>query len=698
MNSDKIRSEHLSRRAFVYVRQSSLGQVRQHRESGQRQYDLEHHARTLGWADVVVVDEDQGKSGATAAGRQGFQRLVAEVSLGRVGAVLGLEVSRLARNNRDWYQLLDLCGLMNTLIVDAEGVYDPRVLNDRLLLGLKGTMSEAELGWIRQRAWEGALHKARRGELVIALPAGYVRTEEGRVEKHPDQRVRHAISLVFDKFAELGSAHQSVLWFRQQEIALPAHDHDPARGHRVRWRFPRFNAVVRILRNPVYAGAYAFGRTVKRTTVVDGVPRSVRAPRPSRDEWTTLIHDHHEAYISWDVYERNQHLIDHNATTKGERVRGAVRGGPSLLPGLLRCGHCGRKLHVRYGGQGGRVPRYECVSGHTNHGTERCISFGSWRVDQAMEQEILRVISPGAIEAALAEASTVMVEQADRRLALELEVQEACFEANRARRQYDRVEPENRLVATTLERRWDEALQRVSALEQRLEALQAPSPPHHVPDRASLLALADDLPRVWAAAAEGQTKKRIVRLLVEEVIAKAISDPPARIALVVHWKGGKHTQLEVARPRRGQHRRSADKATLDVVRDLARSLPDNEIARVLNRLGHRTGTGQSWTQGRVTSFRNYHEIAVYQPPAEGHELLTLGQAARTLGVNKPFVQRLIAVGLLPATQPILYAPWSIRPEDLRAEAVQQAVASAKCGRPLPRKDNPKQLSLDNSTI
>jgi DNA invertase Pin-like site-specific DNA recombinase len=298
MTSEKIRPEHLSRRAFVYVRQSSPGQVHQHRESGQRQYDLAQHACTLGWADVVVVDDDQGKSGATAAGHPGFQRLVAEVSLGRVGAVFGLEVSRLARNNRDWYQLLDLCGLMSSLIVDAEGVYDPRLLNDRLLLGLKGTM---------RRAWEGALNKARRGELVIALPAGYVRTEEGRVEKHPDQRVRHAISLVFAKFAELGSAHQSVRWFRQQEIWLPAHDHDPARGHRVRWRLPRFNAVVRILRKPFYAGADAFGRTVKRTIVVDGIPRSVRRPRPSRAGWMTLIHDHHEAW--WQASSTRRFLL-----------------------------------------------------------------------------------------------------------------------------------------------------------------------------------------------------------------------------------------------------------------------------------------------------------------------------------------------------------------------------------------------------
>ena len=311
-------------------------------------------------------------------------------------------------------------------------------------------------------------------------------------------------------------------------------------------------------------------------------------------------------------YERNQHLIDHNATTKGARVRGAVRGGPSLLPGLLRCGHCGRKLHVRYGGQGGRVPRYECVSGQTNHGTERCISFGSWRVDQAMEQEILRVISPGAIEAALAEASTVMVEQADSRLALELEVQEARFEADRARRQYDRVEPENRLVATTLERRWDEVLQRVSELEQRLEALQARA--RRITCRTgraswrwptTCRACGRRRPRCKPRSGSSDCSSR-------RSSPRRYADPLARIALVVHWKGGKHTQLEVARPQRGQHRRSADKATLDVVRDLARSLPDNEIARVLNRLGHRTGTGQSWTQGRVTAFRNYHDIAVYQ--------------------------------------------------------------------------------------
>jgi Recombinase/Recombinase zinc beta ribbon domain len=541
------------------------------------------------------------------------------------------------------------------------------------------------------------LTKARRGELVIGLPVGYVRTREGRTDKHPDQRVQHAVRLVFEKFTELGSVRQSVLWFRQQEISLPGNDRDPAWGERVKWRCPTYSATLRILRNPFYAGAYAFGRTTKQTTIVEGVARARRVARGDRADWITLIREHHEPYIAWDVYERNQALIAHNATMKGARVRGAIRGGPSLLPGLLRCGHCGRKLHVRYGGQGGRVPRYECAGAQTNHGTERCISFGSWRVDHAVEGEVLRVISPGAIEAALAGATSVTEGRDEARRALDLELQEAHYEAERARRQYDAVEPENRLVAATLERRWNGALARVHELEERVDALRGQEERHRVPDRESLLALAEEFPRVWAEA-EIITKKRIVRLLVEEIITTAVWEPRARIALVIHWKGGKHTPLEVTRQQPGQHRRCAAGAVLDVVRDLARSLPDHEIARVLNRLGHRTGTGNSWTRGRVTGFRNHHGVPVFQPSPDGPQLLTLGQAARQLGVNKPFVQRLIALQLLPATQPVVYAPWSIRPEDLERAPVQQAVAAAQSGgRAFPRTAIPDQLTLENST-
>jgi excisionase family DNA binding protein len=698
MSNDKIRPEHLGRAAFVYIRQSTLDQVRHHHESRRRQYDLAGHARRLGWTSVVVIDDDLGKSGATAAGRAGFQRLVAEVSLGHAGAVFGLEVSRLARNNRDWYQLLDLCGLMGTLIVDAEGIYDPRQLNDRLLLGLKGTMSEAELGWIRQRAQEGLLAKARRGELILGLPVGYVQTREGRVEKHPDQRVQQAIGLVFAKFAALGSVRQTLLWFRQEQLALPSNEREPGWGPAVGWRLPVYNTILKFLTNPFYAGAYVFGRTGTRTTVVDGRPRTTRGHRRDPEDWIALVRDHHEPYIPWEVYERNRQLIGHNAQMKGLMVKGAVRRGPSLLPGLLRCGHCGRRLHVTYSGTEGYVPRYGCRGAAVNHGTSLCISFGGLRVDEAIEREILRVITPGAIEAALATSAAREEEHAAVRRALELELREARYEADRARRQYDAVEPEHRLVAETLERRWNAALERVQQVQERLAVLAADAHRQSAPDRARLVALAEEFPHVWAdPATDIRTKKRIVRLLIEEIIATTVATPQPQIELLIHWKGGKHTQLVIPRNRKGHHRRSTDREVVTVVRDLARTLPDPQIARVLNRLGYRTGAGNTWTQHRVTSLRSYHQAPAFDRAVDRVRLLTIAEAAKALGVSTGTVRRMISLGLLPATQPVLHAPWAIREEDLQIAAVQRAVEAVKRGGALPRTHAPGQLTLDNST-
>jgi DNA invertase Pin-like site-specific DNA recombinase len=534
MSNEKIRPEHLHRPAFVYIRQSSLTQVRHHHESRRRQYDLQDHARQLGWNEVVVIDEDLGKSGATAAGRPGFQRLVAEVSLGHAGAVVGLDVSRLARNNRDWYQLLDLCGLTNTLIVDGEGVYDPRQLNDRLLLGLKGTMSEAELGWIRQRAHEALLAKARRGALILGLPVGYVQTRDGRIEKHPDHRVQQAIALVFEQFAVAGSVRQALLWFRQERVMLPTLDREPGWGERVTWRLPVYNTVLKMLTNPTYAGAYAFGRTYTRTTVIDGRPHKTRGHHRARGEWITLLRDHHEPYIPWDVYERNQQLIAHNAQMKGLMVKGAVRRGPSLLPGLLRCGRCGRRLHVSYSGVGGYVPRYSCRGAALNHGADRCISFGGLRVDEAIGREVLRVLTPGAIEAACRMAEATTQERSAVHRAAELELREARYEAERAQRQYDAVEPEHRLVAATLERRWNAALARVHELEERLIALADAHGRELPPDRVMLLRLAEEFPRVWNhPSTDMRTRKRIVRLLIEEIVVKIVPGAREHIELII---------------------------------------------------------------------------------------------------------------------------------------------------------------------
>ena len=396
--SEKIRPEHLARPALVYVRQSTVDQVRHHQESRRRQYDLAAEARAMGWQEVVVIDEDLGKSAATTAGRTGFQRLVADVSLGRAGAVFSLEVSRLARNNRDWHQLLELCGLTDTVIVDADGIYDPRLLNDRLLLGLKGTISEAELGWLRQRAYEGLLAKARRGELRLSLPVGYLHTPDGRVEKHPDQRVQAAIGLVFQQFATLRSARQVLLWFHEAQLTLPVPIAEAPWGERVSWRLPRYNTILTLLRNPVYAGAYAFGRTTTRTHIIDGAAQKTRGHRRPRADWLVLLPGHHDGYIAWDTYEGIQQLLADNAQMTGHMAKGAVRSGPSVLAGLLRCGRCGRRLQVTYSSA---VVRYTCRHSST---TGCGLAFGGLRVDAAIERELVRVLTPGAIETALATA------------------------------------------------------------------------------------------------------------------------------------------------------------------------------------------------------------------------------------------------------------------------------------------------------
>lgn len=686
-SSEKIRPEHLARPALIYVRQSTVDQVRHHQESRRRQYDLADHARALGWREVEVLDEDLGKSGASTAGRLGFQRLVADVGLGRAGAVFSLEVSRLARNNRDWYHLLELCGLANTLIVDADGIYDPRQLNDRLLLGLKGTMSEAELGWLRQRAYEGLLAKARRGELLLPLPVGYLQTPDGRVEKHADQRVQAAITLVFEKFAELGSARQVFLWFHHEHLVLPARGREAARDAQILWRRPGYNTLLGLLRNPCYAGAYAFGRHETRTRVVDGTVHTTRGHWRPRAAWLVLRQDHHERYIPWETYERNQQLLADNAHMKGLMAAGAVRSGPSLVAGLLRCGHCGRRLQVAYSG---RTVRYTCRIQNT---TGCGLAFGGLRAETAIERDVLEVLTPGAIEAALATAEHAHDDTTGTRRALELELREARYEADRAQRQFDAVEPEHRLVAETLERRWNVALDRVRTVERRLDGLTV-GPPPPIPDRATLLALAHTFPAVWAApTADIRTKKRLIRLLIEEIVVSAPTDRV--LELLIHWKGGRHTTLRVPRNRTGEHRRCTAREVVDVVRDLARQLPDFQMARILNRLGYRTGAGNTWTQQRVVSLRHAHQIPVFTASPTGAATLTIAQAALALGVSTTTVRKLIVTGRLAATQPVPYAPWAIRPEDLTAEPAQRAAAAVKAGRELPRTAPESQLSLMN---
>lgn len=690
--SDKIRDEHLRRRAFVYIRQSSMEQVRNNPESRRRQYGLADKARSMGWNDVEVIDEDLGRSGASAVDRTGFQRLVAEVGLGRCGAVFSLEASRLARNNADWYRLLDLCSLARTLIIDSEAVYDPRLGNDRLLLGLKGALSEAELGLIFQRAQRGALSKARRGELYTTVPVGYLRTRDDGVEMDPDRRVRESVQGVFDKFAETGSARQTLLWYRQEKIRLPARRHGRW-GWETVWKVPVYNTVLKLLKNPIYAGAYVWGRTVTETVVEDGTARKRAGRLKPPEEWTVWIREHHEGYVDWKTFERNQAILGDNTNMKGAMAMGAARRGRGLLAGLLSCGHCGRRLHVAYSGLGGMVPRYRCQGAQFNHGGAKCISFGGLRIDRAVEEEILRVVAPAGVEAALAAAEKAGEESRLKRSLLERELEQLRYEAERAYRQYDSVDPANRLVADSLEAKWNDALTALRRAEERLEGLDREERRMEKPDRLSLLCLARDLPKLWAdPRTDMKTKKRIARTLIEEITVQ-VDEIERRIELVIRWRGGRHTRLRFNRNKTGHHAYCTDRDVIDLVRELATHVADKDIARILNRLGKKTGRGNSWTQSRVCSLRCIHRIPVFDADAAAGVVCHMQAAARILGISPTSVRGLVEKGILPARQAVPTAPWRIQLADLESAAVLAAVKSLKSARRLPPPVSADQLSL-----
>ena len=684
----KISSEHLARGAYIYVRQSTADQLRNNHESRRRQYALADRARLLGWSEVVVIDDDLGVSAGGVA-RPGFERLLAAICGGLVGAVVSIEASRLARNGRDWHTLLDFCALVGSIIVDEDGVYDPRSINDRLLLGMKGTMSEMELSLLRQRSVEALKLKAARGDLHTTVAIGFVRSDDDRIELDPDLRIREVIAAVFARFAQAGSVRQVLLWFRQEGIELPSAVYDEGRRS-VIWRLPCYNTVLHILSNPVYAGAYAFGRTQTRVRIEAGRKCVVRGFRRERQDWQVLIVEHHEGYIDWDAYEHNQRVIADNTNMRGAAVRGALRRGDALLAGLLRCAHCGRKLHVAYSGSDGTVSRYHCRGAAINHGSGACISFGSLRVDRAVADEVLAVLRPVGIKAALRAIEQHADDDHAKRRQLELALEQARFEAARAHRQFDAVDPDNRLVAGELERRWNERLAQVAQRQAELDALQAQQVSTMTTQRReALLALGGDLQRAWEHPAAGnESRKRILRAVIREIVAR-VAD--ARIELIIHWQGGDHTELSVAKNRTGQHRWTTDIEVQALISQLARQLKDSSIASLLNRLGHRTGKELSWTETRVRAFRSTHGIDVYKEgEREQRGELTLEQAAVLLGTSKMTVLRMISTGAISASQACKSAPWVIKRSDLQ-RADGRVAGQAAGFSPLP--NDPKQISL-----
>jgi DNA invertase Pin-like site-specific DNA recombinase len=671
----KLTPDRLRRRAVVYVRQSSPGQVLHHQESQRRQYGLLDHARELGFQDVVAIDDDLGRTASGLVERPGFQRLVGAVCTGEVGAVFCIEASRLARNGRDWHHLIELCGMVGAVLVDFDGVYDPNLVNDRLLLGMKGTMSEFELNLLRQRSREAILQKARRGELQFLLPVGFCWNASRKIEKDPDQRVQQAIQLVFVKLEEVGSVRQTLLWFRQQNVSIPVLPRDPGEPAIV-WKVPVYRQIWAILTNPVYAGAYAFGRREVRTTIVNGRARKSKGHLKPRSTWTVLIPKHHSGYVGWEQYERNQALLAANAHMKSDGNAKAGRGGRALLSGILRCRRCGRMLHVSYTGKGHIVPRYDCNDAHLHHGEPRCLSFGGLWVDEAVASEVLRAIEGNLVEAAVVAAEQMEQQRQELRKSLELELEQACYEARLAARRYDSVDPEQRLVAAELEARWNSALQKKRDLEERLESFDREISQAPLPDRELLLSLAQDLPAIWnAPSTEMRLKQRIVRILIEEIVTD-VDESSREIVLLIHWAGGRHSALRVKKRETGQHGKCTSLKAIEVVRHMAGRFPDELIAATLNRLGLRTGLGNTWNKQRVYSLRHDQQFPGFNPDAP-QPMVTLAEAAKRLQVSAASIRRMIAEETLPASQVVEYAPWEIPAEALDSELVRTVVSNIR---------------------
>jgi len=679
--SEKIRSEHLQRAAYVYIRQSTVHQVRFHLEGQKRQYALGERARELGFTQVVVIDEDLGRSGSGLQERPGFGRLLAAVCQGAAGAVVALEASRLARNNRDWHHLVDLCALTDTLLIDDDGIYNPKLLNDRLLLGLKGTMSEFELGLLRQRARQAFMQKAKRGCVMWEVPVGFVRTEDGQIEKSPDRQVQQAIETVFSKLEQLGSARQTVIWFREERILLPQAK-PGSEGKQVEWLLATISRVHQILRNPCYAGAFAYGRTGTKTSIIEGrAQRGSSRLRRSMEQWEVLIREHHPGYICWEQYLKNRQLMAKNLAQRKGEAGGAAKKGPALLSGLMRCGCCGRRMQVVYSGSEGQVGRYVCTSDRVQRGSSACLSVGSLRADGAVVAEVLTAIEPVGIEAALKCTEQARLEDRDKHRAVELALEKARYEAQRARRQYDAVEPENRLVAAELESRWNQALAKVSELEDRVQTLQVEvAQAITAEQRQRLLELGKDLKRLWEnPQAPVELKKRVIRTVIEEIVVTS-HEEPVEHRLQIHWAGGVHTELRVPRNPPGMHGRMADRSVIELVRELAKVCNDQTIAAVLNRLGFKTGQGNSWRMSRIVSFRHTHGIELC---SESSGAITLQAAVKRLQVSDTVIERLIRGGILPARQVVKYSPWVIEEKDLELPAVQAAVQAVRQGRRLP---------------
>jgi DNA invertase Pin-like site-specific DNA recombinase len=676
-NNEKVQPTHLQRQAFVYVRQSTAAQVEHNKESTDRQYKLRDQAINLGWPEqqVKIIDEDLAKSGADSSRRTGFTNMISEVALGKVGLILALEVSRVARNSSDWYRLLDLCSVTNTLIGDGDGLYHPGLFNDRLLLGMKGTMAEAELHVIRARLEGGIRNKAARGELRRGLPVGFVWGEQdGEILMHPDQAVTGAIHTIFEKFPHLGSVRRVWLWFRSNDLFFPLQSN---MSPEIKWVSASYHAVHSVLTNPTYAGVYTFGKTKQECFIDDNGQVKKRVKRLPQNQWAVFIHDHHKGYIDWETYEMIQDRISQNTRPLSHKESGAVREGTALLQGLATCGQCGRRLRVYYQGRNSS-PGYYCAANKVmeNRG-KHCMRVGGVTIDAAVADAFLDAINPAATEAALLAEKNI---EAEHDAALEqwhLQVERFRYEAERAERRFNAVEPENRLVARTLETGWETTLKKLKNAEYNLERRKRKRPQKLTREQKALLyTLGDDIKKIWhAPTTPPRDKKELLRVLLQEVNI-TVDRAENKANLILRWKTDAVFELDVILPNRNAPTIRTKQDTIDLVRRLAAHYTDAVIAGILNRQGRRTARGHKFTANRVGNLRRHWNIPKFDgKSADDGELVTIQKAGSILGIAPSTIHRWLADGFIAGEQITPGAPWRIRMTDeLRSKFMEEPPA------------------------
>jgi DNA invertase Pin-like site-specific DNA recombinase len=672
-NDSKINSSHLNRNAYIYIRQSTDHQVRENIESQQRQYELVNLAQQYKWHEdsIIVIDDDLGRSASSATGRTGFAKLVADVALKKAGIIFGLEVSRLARNNKDWYQLLDLCSLTDTLIADIDGIYIPSSFNDRLLLGLKGTMSEAELHMIKNRMLQGLYHKAQKGELRFKLPVGYQFDPDSKIIKSLDEQVTHIINLTFKKFFEIGTVNGVLKYFLEQDLRFPR---QAAFEKKLRWVRPYYKAIRDTLGNPLYTGTYVFGRTKIVKELDEYGNQKSRQKRQDIKDWDVIIHDHHPAYISWDQFLKIQKQIEKNTTPPKSHASQVAREGSALLQGLARCGNCGRSMHVSYHGQGGKsYPYYICNMAYRNFTEHYCQSIGGRRLDQAVSDTFLETVSPASLNIHLKALQQIQHQQDVALEQLQLQLERAQYEANRAYRQFDAVEPENRLVARTLERQWNNSLKRVEELKARITDRKK-----IFKDRLSKIEeqqvrrLAHNLPAIWnGPTTTDKDRKMLLRAAIQEV---QLTKKDRDVNLKILWIGGAVTGKIVHLPKT-RSKRHTPLDLVGLVRQLAKKFTDDQIARILIRQGRKTATGLTFNAHKVANLRRNYDIPRYKKPKDDQpKTYTAQQAAQILQVSVPTIHNWLNAGFIKGEQITEGAPWEIllTDDDIKRLTAQDA--------------------------